>query len=295
MDFLVVGLGLGALAILGGIVMVTLIAWRSERAARRATRLEDQRYHVASAAARNAAGQALIAAGAMILLATVGAIAGSLDDRTGSLLVATTATVAAIGLVVRDFLYRARNPMPRRPRTRPLETPVATSPTRTGPLSAGQAVVSSRADSSDVEPAPGEAVAARGVEPMLETTSHEPEEAPDEAEAPIAGAEHASLPDAAADVPGEGEAEGVIDASYSFMRDDDPAAGERTVPYSFMPADDSEHASGETGASNGAKEDFDEAAAIVAAPPMNDSPGGGKTSKARPTLRLVGKGRSQRP
>jgi hypothetical protein len=53
-----------------------------------------------------------------MLLATVAGLAGSLDDRTGAFLVTTTATVAAIGILLVGYLQRTRNPMPARHRTR---------------------------------------------------------------------------------------------------------------------------------------------------------------------------------
>jgi hypothetical protein len=53
-----------------------------------------------------------------MLLVTVAALAGSLDDRTGAFLVTTTATVAAVGILLGGYLQRARNPVPPRRRTR---------------------------------------------------------------------------------------------------------------------------------------------------------------------------------
>jgi hypothetical protein len=51
-------------------------------------------------------------------MATVAGLVGSLDDRTGAFLVTTTATVAAIGILLVGYLQRTRNPMPARRRTR---------------------------------------------------------------------------------------------------------------------------------------------------------------------------------
>jgi hypothetical protein len=53
-----------------------------------------------------------------MLLATVAALGGSLDDRTGAFLVTTTATVAAVGILLMGYLQRTRNPVPPRRRTR---------------------------------------------------------------------------------------------------------------------------------------------------------------------------------
>ncbi|MGH2615566.1 MAG: hypothetical protein ACRDJC_10035, partial [Thermomicrobiales bacterium] len=45
-----------------------------------------------------------------------GGLAGALDDRTGALLIATTATVAVLGIFVWGYLHRSRYPLPPRPR-----------------------------------------------------------------------------------------------------------------------------------------------------------------------------------
>jgi hypothetical protein len=113
-DFVVVGLGLGTLAILAGVLTLVWVAGRWERAAARATTPEDAAHDRTVAAGRRGAGQALIGAGVAVLIATIGALAGSLDDQTGAFFVTTTATVAALGLLVWAFLYRTRNPLPPR-------------------------------------------------------------------------------------------------------------------------------------------------------------------------------------
>jgi hypothetical protein len=113
-DFVVVGLGLGALAVLLGVVMLGWMAPRAQRAAARTTSPEDAAREQAIAAQQRGTGRSFLYAGAAMLLATAGALAGSLDDRTGALLVTTTATVAAIGILLGGYLHRARNPLPRR-------------------------------------------------------------------------------------------------------------------------------------------------------------------------------------
>jgi hypothetical protein len=60
----------------------------------------------------------LLYSGGAMLLVTVAALGGSLDDRTGAFLVTTTATVAAVGILLAGYLQRARNPAPPRRRTR---------------------------------------------------------------------------------------------------------------------------------------------------------------------------------
>ena len=118
MDFVVVGFGVGALGVWLGVLMRGWLAARGERAAWCASDPAVAAYERASAAEYRGAGQAFLAAGCAVVLATVGGLVGALDDRTGALLVATTATVAALGILLWGYLYRSRNPMPRRPRRR---------------------------------------------------------------------------------------------------------------------------------------------------------------------------------
>ncbi len=116
MDFVVVGFGLGALGILLGVILRGPLAGRCDRTAARATEPAVTAYERASAADCRGAGEAFLAAGSVVVLATVGGLAGALNDRTGALLVATTATMAALGIILWGYLYRSRNPMPPRPR-----------------------------------------------------------------------------------------------------------------------------------------------------------------------------------
>lgn len=111
-----VGFGVGALGMLLGVLLRGWLAGRCERAALRAADPAVAAYERANAAECRGAGQAFLAAGAAVVLATVGGLAGGLDDRGGALLVTTTATVAALGIIVWGFLYRSRHPMPPRPR-----------------------------------------------------------------------------------------------------------------------------------------------------------------------------------
>jgi hypothetical protein len=117
-DFVVVGFGLGALGVLLGVVMLGWLAPRSQRAATRVSAPDDAARLRVLAAERHGTGQAFLYAGGAMLLATVAGLAGSLDDRTGAFLVTTTATVAAIGILLVGYLQRTRNPMPARRRTR---------------------------------------------------------------------------------------------------------------------------------------------------------------------------------
>jgi hypothetical protein len=123
-DFVVVGFGLGALGVLLGVVMLGWLASRWQRAAARASSADDAARCRAVAAEHRGTGQSLLYAGGAMLLVTVAGLLGSLDDRTGALLVTTTATVAAVGILLAAYLQRARNPVPPRRRTR--SAPVAT-------------------------------------------------------------------------------------------------------------------------------------------------------------------------
>ena len=118
MDFVVVGLGLGALGVLCGLLMLGVLAIRHDRAASRAISPEEATRNFAIAAERREIGRAVLAAGAAVIVATTAALAVSLDDRTGAFLVASTVTVAATGLLYWATLYRRRHPLPSRPRAR---------------------------------------------------------------------------------------------------------------------------------------------------------------------------------
>src|SRR5687768_948620 len=85
-DFVVVGFGVGALGILLGVILGGLVAGRCERAVARTADPAVAAYERANAAEYRGAGQAFIAAGGAVALATVGGLAGALDDRTGALL-----------------------------------------------------------------------------------------------------------------------------------------------------------------------------------------------------------------
>jgi hypothetical protein len=133
-DFVVVGFGLGALGVLLGVVMLGWLAPRSQQGAARVSAPDDAARHRALAAERHGTGQAFLYAGGAMFLATVAGLVGSLDDRTGAFLVTTTATVAAVGILLVGYLQRARNPMPARRRTR--SAPVASATIVTAPPSA---------------------------------------------------------------------------------------------------------------------------------------------------------------
>jgi hypothetical protein len=105
---------LGALSVLSGLVMLGWLASRTQRAAARAASPDDATYHLALAAGQRRMGQAFLYAGGAMLLATVGGLVGALDDRTGAFMVATTATVAAAGIILGGYLHYARHPAPRR-------------------------------------------------------------------------------------------------------------------------------------------------------------------------------------
>jgi hypothetical protein len=123
LDFVVVGLTLGALAVLAGVVLLGWETSRWQRSAARADSSAAAARFLAIAADRRSTGEALLYAGAAIILATVGALAGSLDDRTGAFFVVTTVTVAAAGILLRAYLHRTRHPIPVTPRRVPRPVP----------------------------------------------------------------------------------------------------------------------------------------------------------------------------
>jgi hypothetical protein len=212
-DFVVVGLGLGALGILIGVLLAGWLAARWERAAARAEAPDDCAYALAMAVWRRDAGQSFLSAGSAVLIATIGALAGSLDDRTGAYFVTTAVTVAALGLLLWGYLYRVRNPAPRRPWQQvvtPLE--VAAPPARRASFPwfddylaahADEGVAGSGTDHVDTEnaiadpgtvsPAAQRAVTANGKEPApapADAVAEDAERAPDDAgvESPQASA-----------------------------------------------------------------------------------------------------------
>jgi len=124
-DFVVVGFGLGAGAVLLGVMIGGWLAGRAERTAAAASSPAAVAHAQATAAEYRAVGQTILYAGSALVLATAGGLAGGLDDRTGALLVATVATVGAAGTLVWGYLYRVRHPMPSRPRRQAPRAPDA--------------------------------------------------------------------------------------------------------------------------------------------------------------------------
>lgn len=151
MDFVVVGFGVGTLGVLLGVVLLGWLAGRSERAATNAAAPAAAAYAQAAAAEYRGAGQAFIYAGGAVILATIGGLAGALDDRTGALLVATTATVAVLGIFFWGYLYWSRHPLPTRPRRQPRST--ATSGATSAAL-LDRGMAPSHASDEAIAPAP---------------------------------------------------------------------------------------------------------------------------------------------
>jgi hypothetical protein len=123
-DFVVVGFGLGGLAIVLGLMLGWSAASR-DRAALQAALPEGAARDRALARDRRGAGQALLSAGGAVLVATIGALAGGLDDQTGAFFVTTTATVATLGILVWAYFHRSRHPAPPRARRQPRSLPAA--------------------------------------------------------------------------------------------------------------------------------------------------------------------------
>ncbi len=220
MDFVVVGFGLGALGVLLGVVMLGWLAPRSQRAAARVSSPDDAARCRAIAAEHRGTGQAFLYSGGVMLLVTVAGLAGSLDDRTGALLVTTTATVAAIGILLAGYLQRARNPVPHRRRP-------------PSPLAAGASLVATRPPGDTPsfltnepprihEPAP--------VESNLEEPPARIRPAGDSREDAIIVAEMAPLPSTASGALSSG-------ATDPGPLGDSPIAAETTDSGSWQPAD----------------------------------------------------------
>jgi hypothetical protein len=152
-DFVVVGFGLGALGVLLGVVMLGWLAPRSQRAATRVSVPDDAARHRALAAERHGTGRAFLYAGGAMLLTTVAGLVGSLDDRTGAFLVTTTATVAAIGILLVGHLQRTRNPMPARRRSRSAAVASASIVTAPPPADTPSLLADEDAWGQDPEPA----------------------------------------------------------------------------------------------------------------------------------------------
>jgi len=264
-DFVVVGLGLGALGVLVGVIMYGWSSGRWERAAARAKEPSDAAYANAMACSRRGAGQALLGAGGAILLATIGALAGSVDDRTGALLVVTTATIAALGLVVWGYLHRVRNPAPPRRQSRPAT-----------PLLAAAAWAEPRAD---VKPDAVGAARTRDESTTNQPTDDDIEAGSARESAPIAAgaededeaAEALASSDPASEEPPLHPAPYPAGAPYSFMLDslngDERAtAGAEKTRYSFM--GDAERADEDQ------NENEDDAASPTAKPRQENAPMG---------------------
>lgn len=106
MDFVVVGLILGAVAVLAGVALLGWTAPRAGRAVTRATSPREAARAAAGAASVRNGGGLLLAAGGLIFLVTIGALLGSADDRTGALAIASTATLIALGILAWGFQNR---------------------------------------------------------------------------------------------------------------------------------------------------------------------------------------------
>lgn len=115
MDFVVIGLGLSALALLTGLTLLCMVAPRWSRKSR-AVHPADAAYARALSGVRHALGQGFLCVGAVLLLATLGGISAGLADKAGAYLIAAMTTVAALGLFGWDILYRRQHPVPQRRR-----------------------------------------------------------------------------------------------------------------------------------------------------------------------------------
>lgn len=117
MDFVVVGLGVGALALLLGLSIRELGSrWWSIRPDEPLS-TPDQARRLAIGRVSRAGGGVLSLAGGLILIATVAAIALGLPDRTGAIVVMAVVTIAVLGTVAWGAVYARRyHPRGSRPR-----------------------------------------------------------------------------------------------------------------------------------------------------------------------------------
>lgn len=117
MDFVVVGLGLGALGVLVGLALRDLAPrpWRVRAATHRPPAEVARR--VAQARALRVGGRVLALAGGALWLATLAALAAGLDDRAGALVVLIVATLllVAISAWVAAYAHRYHPRPARRP------------------------------------------------------------------------------------------------------------------------------------------------------------------------------------
>jgi hypothetical protein len=123
-DFVVIGLGLSALALLTALTLLCMVAPRWSRKSH-AVQPADAAYARALGGERHALGQGFLCVGAVLLLATLGGISAGLADKAGAYLIAAITTVAALGLFGWDLLYRRQHPVPRRRRVAPTKTQTA--------------------------------------------------------------------------------------------------------------------------------------------------------------------------
>ena len=126
MDFVVIGLGLSALALLTGLTLLCMVAPRWFRKSR-AVQPADAAFARALAGERHALGQGFLCVGAVLLLTTLGGISAGLADKAGAYLVAAMTTVAALGLYGWSMLYRRQHPVPQRRRAAPARVQPATA------------------------------------------------------------------------------------------------------------------------------------------------------------------------
>jgi hypothetical protein len=108
-DFVVVGLGVGALAILLGLTIREVGSrwWSIQPDAPLSS--PEQARRLAIGRAGRSGGTVLSLAGTFILIATIAAIALNLPDRTGAIVVMAVVTIAVLGTVVWGAVYARRS------------------------------------------------------------------------------------------------------------------------------------------------------------------------------------------
>lgn len=179
MDFVVVGLGVGALAILLGLTSREAGSrWWPLRRDQPVSATERAR-RLAIGRAGRAGGLVLCLAGGAIVVATIIALGLSLSDQAGAILVMATISAAVLGGVAWASLYVARyhpRPLPRAPSRRPAPEswPDDASPALAGTMEAGPAreggglAPVGELSAADGEPDEPAASASLGIEPAAE-------------------------------------------------------------------------------------------------------------------------------
>ncbi len=210
MDFVVVGLGLGAIGILLGLLLRDAPSWRAALAPGRDLAVDDPP-PVADTFARGL-GTFLLVGGAALTVLTFLGLGTGLSDERGTLLVAGTVTIALIGLVAWLVQQLRHRPRPRPAAPAAVRAPEA-PPADAAPGTAAMLGAAAAAGAAEFLEASEAARDAEGFGLSVESTvvyqeaSERGPEAPEADESPLDATGHLALAHApAADPPAEQDA-----------------------------------------------------------------------------------------